>query len=87
LTDLNRTETPVGADTPFGPYIRQYLGRRVRVTLDLNAEAGDQRAAVTGTLVHATDDGDVTVRAEDGTNHYAWPALRIEILDPAEDQR
>ena len=65
-------------DTPFGPYIRQFLGRQVRVTLD------DQNpsAVVTGTLMHATDDGEVTVRDAAGINHYAWPGLHIELLEP-----
>ena len=49
----------------------------MRITLDNH----DTAAVVTGTLVHATDDGEVTVRDAGGTNHYAWPGLRIELLD------
>lgn len=92
MTDMHRPDPVIGDDTPFGPYIRQFLGRQVRVTLDPGLHAEDDRArrdpgavlrmAVTieGRLVHATDDGEVTLVADDGSRHYAWPGLHIEVL-------
>jgi hypothetical protein len=97
MTDLTRADLAVGDDTPFAPHIRQYLGRQVRVTLDPGLEATDDRArkdsttrvrkAVTieGQLIHATDDGEVTLRAEDGTCHYAWPGCDMTICFDQED--
>lgn len=82
MTDITPADAVLGADTSFGSYVRQFLGRRVRVTLDHK-----QGAAVEGVLIHATDDGSVTVRDEEGVNHYAWPNLRIDVLEAVDEQR
>jgi hypothetical protein len=52
---------------------RAYLGHEVVVTL-----AKQPRVCVVGTLLDATDDGEVRIRLPDGRVTHAWPLLEIE---------
>jgi hypothetical protein len=54
--------------------MNKLLGKRVNVTLSREPER-----ILTGTLVHFSRDGDVTVQTDDGITHYGWPNLVTEL--------
>jgi hypothetical protein len=61
-------------DSEWSVNMRAHLGKNVTVVL----QDEPNRASITGTLLSFSEDGEVVVRAGDGTAHWCWPNLRTE---------